>query len=42
LGVIEDEEVSFEMVESLNPGKLTAASGKEKFFHIIMPVRLQS
>lgn len=42
LGVIEDEEVNFEMVESLNPGKLTGVSKEEKFFHIIMPVRLQS
>jgi len=42
LGVIEDEEVNFEMVESLNPGKLTGISKEEKFFHIIMPVRLQS
>lgn len=42
LGVIEDEEVNFEMVESLNPGKLTGVLPEEKFFHIIMPVRLQS
>lgn len=42
LGVIEDEDINFEMVESLNPGKLTGVSKEEKFFHIIMPVRLQS
>ena len=42
LNVIEDEEVNFEMVESLNPGKLTGLSKDEAFFHIIMPVRLQS
>lgn len=42
LGVIEDEDINFEMVESLNPGKLTGMSKDEKFFHIIMPVRLQS
>lgn len=42
LGVIDDEDVNFEMVESLNPGKLMGVSADEKFFHIIMPVRLQS
>ncbi|MBI2598872.1 DNA polymerase III subunit beta [Candidatus Curtissbacteria bacterium] len=42
LGVIEEEDVNFEMVESLNPGRLTGAGGSEKFFHIIMPVRLQT
>ncbi|MEX2028276.1 MAG: DNA polymerase III subunit beta [Candidatus Curtissbacteria bacterium] len=42
LGVVDDEDVNFEMVESLNPGKLTGISQEEKFFHIIMPVRLQS
>lgn len=42
LGVIDCDTVSFEMVESLNPGKLTEAEGaKDNFFHIIMPVRLQ-
>lgn len=40
LGVMEGEFVTFEMNESLNPGKLTGeATGP--YFHIIMPVRLQ-
>ncbi len=42
LSVIDGEEVGFEMNESLNPGKITAASGSASFFHIIMPVRLQN
>lgn len=42
LGVIEGEEVIFEMNESLNPGRLTSVEGEEKYFHIIMPVRLQN
>lgn len=42
LGVIGDDEVNFEMVESLNPGKLTGIDKESKFFHIIMPVRLQA
>ena len=42
LGVIADEDVYFEMIESLNPGKITPTEEKEKFFHIIMPVRLQA
>lgn len=42
LSVIDGEEVVFEMNESLNPGRLTPPEGKDKFFHIIMPVRLQS
>ena len=42
LAVLEDEEVYFEMIESLNPGKITTESDKNKFFHIIMPVRLQA
>lgn len=42
LSVIDDDEVNFEMVESLNPGKLTGVDKESKFFHIIMPVRLQS
>lgn len=41
LGIISGEEVSFEMVESLNPGKITSAEAPS-YFHIIMPVRLQS
>lgn len=41
LSVIEGEDVIFEMVESLNPGKLSPVE-KSNFFHIIMPVRLQS
>lgn len=39
--VIEEEEVVFEMIESLSPGRLTGASQKDDFFHIVMPVRLQ-
>ncbi len=42
LSVIEDEEVNFEMIESLNPGRITVEGEKDSFFHIIMPVRLQS
>ncbi|MBI2594094.1 DNA polymerase III subunit beta [Candidatus Curtissbacteria bacterium] len=42
LSVIDDEEVYFEMIESLAPGRLTGAGGGSEFFHIIMPVRLQS
>lgn len=42
LGVIEGEDVTFEMNESLNPGRLTSVGGKETYFHIIMPVRLQN
>lgn len=41
LSVFSADEVSFEMVESLNPGRLTCAEAP-KFFHIIMPVRLQN
>lgn len=41
LSVIDSEDVVFEMNESLNPGRLTPFEGKDKFFHIIMPVRLQ-
>ena len=40
LAVLSGEEVNFEMVESLNPGKITSAEAPS-FFHIIMPVRLQ-
>lgn len=42
LSVIEDEEINFEMNESLNPGKITLLDPKDPFFHIIMPVRLQA
>lgn len=42
LSVIGGEEVSFEMNESLNPGRLTSEEAKESYFHIIMPVRLQN
>lgn len=42
LAVIGGEDIIFEMVESLNPGKISPVDAKEKFFHIVMPVRLQS
>lgn len=42
LSVIDGEDVVFEMNESLNPGRLTSLEEKDKFFHIIMPVRLQA
>lgn len=41
LSSVEGEDVEFEMIESLNPGKLTLP-GDGDYFHIIMPVRLQS
>lgn len=41
LSVLPDEEVFFEMNESLNPGKITGSGDGSKSFHIIMPVRLQ-
>lgn len=41
LAVIEGEKVNFEMIESLNPGRLTDGAS-QRFFHIIMPVRLQA
>ncbi len=41
LTVLPDEEIFFEMNESLNPGKITGSSDGSKSFHIIMPVRLQ-
>ena len=41
LNSVEGDEVNFEMIESLNPGKLTIA-GEDDYFQIIMPVRLQS
>lgn len=42
LSIIDGEEVNFEMIESLNPGRITGVDEKDSFFHIIMPVRLQS
>jgi DNA polymerase III sliding clamp (beta) subunit (PCNA family) len=41
LSSVEAEEINFEMIESLNPGKLTIPNDKD-YFHIVMPVRLQS
>ena len=41
LSSVEAEEVDFEMIESLNPGRLTIPGDKD-YFHIVMPVRLQS
>ncbi len=41
LSVIGGEDVVFEMNESLNPGRMTSTDPKDKFFHIVMPVRLQ-
>lgn len=41
LSVISADEISFEMVESLNPGKISFSEAPH-FFHIIMPVRLQA
>lgn len=41
LSSVDSEDVEFEMIESLNPGRLTLP-GDEDYFHIIMPVRLQS
>lgn len=42
LGSVDGEDVYFEMIESLNPGRLTLAGEATDYFHIIMPVRLQS
>ena len=42
LSVLDDETITFEMNESLNPGKITGQDPKDNFFHIIMPVRLQA
>lgn len=42
LSVMDGDDVVFEMNESLNPGRITSLEGKDKFFHIIMPVRLQA
>jgi len=41
LSVIGGDDVVFEMNESLNPGRITSVDPKDKFFHIVMPVRLQ-
>lgn len=41
LSSVDGEDVNFEMIESLNPGRLTVP-GDSDYFHIIMPVRLQS
>lgn len=41
LGSIDMDDVNFQMIESLNPGKLTVP-GNGNYFYIIMPVRLQS
>lgn len=38
---VDGEEVEFEMIESLNPGRLTIPQDSD-YFHIIMPVRLQT
>ena len=42
LAVRDDELVTFEMNESLNPGRITGQDLKDNCFHIIMPVRLQT
>lgn len=42
LSVLDDELITFEMNESLNPGRITGQDSKDNFFHIIMPVRLQA
>lgn len=42
LGVINNDDISFEMNESLNPGRITSTEGDSSSFHIIMPVRLQN
>ncbi|MCR4324703.1 MAG: DNA polymerase III subunit beta [Candidatus Curtissbacteria bacterium] len=41
LSSIESSDVEFEMIESLNPGRLTVPEDKS-YFHIVMPVRLQT
>lgn len=41
LGSLESDDIFFEMIESLNPGRITI-SDSEDYFHIVMPVRLQS
>lgn len=42
LSAIDDEDVYFEMIESLSPGRITGVNHPNDFFHIIMPVRLQA
>lgn len=42
LSVMQGDDVQFEMNESLNPGRITTSDKSDPFFHIIMPVRLQS
>lgn len=41
LSSVDTENVNFEMIESLDPGKLTIPGDKD-YFHIVMPVRLQN
>lgn len=41
LSSVSGEDINFEMIEALNPGKLTIP-GDDDYFHIVMPVRLQS
>lgn len=41
LSSVDAEDVIFEMIESLNPGKLTVG-GDSDYFYIVMPVRLQN
>lgn len=42
LAALSDDEISLEMNESLNPGRIQSLGKNSPFFHIIMPVRLQS
>jgi len=42
LSVLKEDEVSFSMIESLNPAMFKpVGKGEENFFHIIMPVKVQ-
>ncbi|OGD87501.1 DNA polymerase III subunit beta [Candidatus Curtissbacteria bacterium RIFCSPHIGHO2_01_FULL_41_11] len=41
LSSIESDDIFFEMIESLNPGRITIPDEGD-YFHIVMPVRLQS
>lgn len=41
VGAFEGEDITFELNESLNPGKISSGEPSASFFHIIMPVRLQ-
>lgn len=41
LSSVDSEDINFQMIESLNPGKLTVP-GNQDYFYIVMPVRLQS